>query len=323
MKVPPDKARADADRRFAQAFALHRNGRLDDARLQYDALLAVAPRHAPALHFSAILLHARQRSVEALDRIERSLAIDDRVPDVWNNAGLIYLALGRGPDAARAFDRALQLEPTLAEAWLNLSSLELAVNDGVAAEAFARRALAVAESTPAWFNLALALEAQRRPTDALAALDRLEAAAPADATDATVSGLRTQLLVALDRPDDARRVLDRVLGRADDPLLRLERARLADAAHDEAGAIDDYRAALRGAPAASTIHDAALSELLFLKKRRASWDGLALLQAAFRDRVAASATSHAGSALTPFSFLSDPSTRGEQKVAARDRKSVV
>ncbi|MEO8938486.1 MAG: tetratricopeptide repeat protein [Burkholderiaceae bacterium] len=310
-------ARNDADGRFERAFALHRNGRLAEARAQYDALLADVPRHAPALHFSAVILHGSQRSLEALERIERSLSIDDRVSDVWNNAGLIYMALGRGSDAARAFDRALRLEPTLAEAWLNRSSLDLAVNDGVAAEVSARRALSLVESPHAWFNLALALDAQRRPVDALAALDRLEAGSAVDPADVTLPRLRAQLLIAIGQADEACRVLDRTLLRVDDPMLRLERARLADAVDDERGAIDGYRAALRGAAAASPVHQAALSELLFLKKRRASWDGLAELQTEFRDGVVTHGSLPGGSALTPFSFLSDPSTREEQKIAAR------
>ena len=299
-------------RRFEQAFAAHAEGRTTDAMRLYEAVLAEAPRHAPSLHFSALLLHRAGRSDAAVARLERSLAIDDGVSDVWSNAGLVYTALGRATDAVHALERALRLEPTLAEAWINLASLRLAMDDPVAAEAAARRALELAESPRAAFNLALSLTEQGRSAEALEILQRLEAGGQVDPADATIPALRAQLLVALGQHDAARAVLDRALASGDDANLRIERARLSDARRDHDGAITDYEAALRLEP----DRELALSELIFLKKQRASWNGLAALQASFRSRVARHAKAGDVSALTPFSFLSDASSRAEQRTAA-------
>jgi len=278
----------------------------------YEAVLAEFPRHAPALHFSALLLHQATRSDEAIARLERSLAIDDRVPDVWSNAGLVYTALGRAADAARALERALRIEPTLVEAWVNLASLRLAMDDPVAAEGAAREALALAESPTAAYNLVLALTEQRRSAEALEALRRVEATGRIDPADVAIPALRAQLLADVGQHDAARQLLDRTLARTDDARLRIERARLADARREHDAAIADYAAAVRLEPANET----ALSDLIFLKKQRASWEGLAGLLSEFRKRVGRHARLQDASALTPFSFLSDPSSRAEQREAA-------
>jgi predicted O-linked N-acetylglucosamine transferase (SPINDLY family) len=321
MKQPPVPTAVSAkttapsagiQRRFEQAFALHAAGRTTDALRLYEAVLAESPRHAPSLHFSALLLHQAGRSDDAIARLERSLAIDDGVSDVWSNAGLVYTALGRVSDAARALERALRLEPTLTEAWVNLAALRVAMDDPVVAEGAARRALALAESPRAAFNLALSLTEQRRSAEALEVLQRLEAGGQIDPADVTIPALRAQLLVAVGQRDAARTVLDRALARGDAVDLRVERARLADARRDHDAAIADYEAALRLDP----DHEPALSELIFLKKQRASWDGLPGLQSAFRARVARHARAGEISGLTPFSFLSDPSSRAEQRAAA-------
>ena len=295
---------------------MHRNGRHAEAFALYEIILATDPRHAAALHFSGLLLHQAGKHDDAIARIERSLAIDDKPADVWSNVALVYMAAGRGGDAMRALESAVKREPTLAEAWLNLASLKIESDDPVGAEAAARRALSCGESSQAWFNLALSLSAQGRALDALAALDRVEASGAIAADDAALPGMRAQMLISLGRHGDARSVLDRALARVDHPTLRIERARLAEARNDCAAAIADYRSALDAPVDAAPNEETVLSELVFLKKRVADWKGLAELQARFRERV----LSHANridraSALTPFSFLSDPSTRAEQRVA--------
>ena len=234
----PDHVR----QQFEEAFALHRQGRASDAFARYAAILAADPRHAPALHYSALLLHQQGRSGDAVARIESALEIDATVADVWVNAGMIYGATGRAADASRALERATALEPTLVEAWLGLSSQRLAMNEPVAAEAAARKVLALApapvllpaaattewraSAIGAWFNLALALAAQRRVGEALAALDQLEATIPVgEPLNPAIPGIRAQLLIEAGRPQAARRVLDEALSRVDEPALRLERAR--------------------------------------------------------------------------------------------------
>jgi protein O-GlcNAc transferase len=307
-----------AQERFEKAYALHRQGRNEEALAMYDAALAANPRHAPALHYSAVLLHQQERFAEAIGRIEASIASDASVPDVWTNAGLIYGRVGRHVDAIRAIERAIALEPTLGEAWLNLSHQRLEMDDPVAAEAAARQALSLSLAQPstAWFNLALALTAQGRREQALKTLDQMESLRSGEPLNVAVHGLRTQLLIATGQHEAARKVLDHALAEVDDPVLLLERARLAETQGDLATATADYAASLRSMFGTDASQEMALSELIFLKKRLALWDDLPQLQSVFRQRVAWHDKTATVSMLTPFSYLSDQSSRVEQRACA-------
>ena len=300
-------------KRFEEAFLLHRQGRAGEAFAAYEVLLATLPRHADALHFSGLLLHQAGRHDEAAARIEHALRIDARAPDPWSNLALVYHALGRREEAMRALETALQRDATLAEVWVNLSSLRLDAGDAAGAEAAARRALAhvaAQDSTHgARFNLALALAAQKRHAEAL---DAARAAA-AEAPDAPGPvGLQAQVLGALGRREEAVAMLGDYLARRDDAHVRLERARLFDMLGNAAAALADYARVMASGPP----DDAVFSEFIFLKKRLCEWKDLSTWQERFREAALARAACSEAGALTPFSFLSDASTRAEQLLAA-------
>lgn len=50
---------------FARAFRLHEQGKLREAFLRYDAILKAAPEHAPALHYSGVVLFQSGKLVPA------------------------------------------------------------------------------------------------------------------------------------------------------------------------------------------------------------------------------------------------------------------
>ena len=52
-----DTRPVEAGQRFEHAFALHGNGRHAEAFALYETILATDPHHAPALHYSGLLLH--------------------------------------------------------------------------------------------------------------------------------------------------------------------------------------------------------------------------------------------------------------------------
>ena len=274
----------------------------------YETLLADFPKHAQALHFSALILHEIGRHADAAQRIERSLAIDDHSPDPWSNLALVYSALGRSAEAMRALEAALQRDAMLAEVWINLASMRLAANDAAGAEDAARQAIACGTGQGAWFNLALSLAAQQKKDEALEAA---RAAARLASDDPAPFGLQAQLLAALGRRAEALAILDEFLAKREDFSLRLERARLVEVMGDITAALADYRKLI----ANSNHDDATLSEFIFLKKRVCDWAGLPELQARFREALGTNKSD--ASELTPFSFLSDPSSRAEQKQAAR------
>ena len=291
---------------FRHAFGLHRSGQLSQAIAAYDALLARWPSHADALHYSGLALYQSGRADAAVERIERSLRADARGFEVWSNLALAYEALQRYDEAIHALREALRRAPRETEIWNNLASLLLSTGRPAEAERAVRQALLLTENHPASrFNLALCCQAQGRLAEALENAVRALAAAPNAIPPA---GLKAQIEETLGRLDAARETLATALSRCKDDHqafpLYFQRARIEQRQGLLGAAAQSFERALRLEPS----HGAVLSELLFLRKQLADWHDLASLRERFRAGVAAGQTH-----LSPFSLLSDPSSRSEQR----------
>jgi predicted O-linked N-acetylglucosamine transferase (SPINDLY family) len=113
---------------------------------------------------------------------------------------------------------------------------------------------------------------------------------------------------ALGNLDSARATIDSAIASAPDvAALHFQRARIEEAAGELAAAARAYEQVLRIDP----THGPALSELIFARKQLADWSDLGALQKCFRDGVGARQPY-----LTPFTQLSDASTRAEQRRCA-------
>jgi len=289
-----------------QAFHLHQQGRLQEALAAYEQFLAQQPMHAEALHFSGLVLYQVGQPDAAAQHIEQSLKIDSHSPDPWCNLALVYQALNRLDAAVHALQEALQRDPKLAEAWSNLANVYLAQERPVEAEQAARRAIALAPKHPAiWFNLALSLQAQDRLNDALQSAATAVQLAP---DEIEAKGLLAQLEQASGRLDAARSTITAAIARAPDvAALHFQHARIEEAAGDLAAAAQAYQQVLRIDPTSGP----ALSDLIFTRKQLADWSHLAALQMRFREGVRGQQ-----SYLTPFTQLSDASSRAEQRRCA-------
>lgn len=291
---------------FENAFRLYQEGRLQEAFDAYEALLRREPDHAEALHFSGLLLHQAGQTEAGVERVERSLRIDARAPDPWCNLGALYQSLGRLDAAVAALHEALRRDPKLVEVWGNLAGVYLELGRNVEAETAARRAVAIRpDHFEGSFNLALSLQAQGEFAPALETVTRLVAQAPAAAAAA---GLKADLEQALGQWDVARATLAGAIARHPEVAqLRLQLARAEELAHALPDAAAAYLDALRIEP----DNGSALSDLLHLQKRMCDWRGLGALRERFRAGVA---TGRPG--LSPFTLLSDPSSRTEQRHCA-------
>ncbi len=144
---------AEAEAAFERATALHRKGRLEDARLQYLRALELQPRHLGALHLSAVLAlqtNSPERAAEfagrallvdpnnaaihlshadacfQLERYEpaivgydRAIAIHPGDAAVHNKRAAALQALRRFEDAIAGYDRAIDIDPNFAPAHFN------------------------------------------------------------------------------------------------------------------------------------------------------------------------------------------------------------
>jgi predicted O-linked N-acetylglucosamine transferase (SPINDLY family) len=291
---------------FDRAFRLHQQGKLREAFLRYDAILKADPRHAPALHYSGVVLHQAGNLTAAVERIRASLAIDPKSPDAWSNLAHALQAWGRPEAAVNALIEAAKLAPQSPEILSNLAAAEVNLGQNVAAEASARRAVAVDPNHAAgWFHLALALRPQGRLLEALDAAGR---AAGMATSEVRYAGLKSQIEDQVGAPDKARATLDAALARTPtSAALRFQLADLLDRHGDASAAALAYEQVLNIDP----HHGSALSQLVFLRGNLADWRNRQELVQHFRAEV------EAGTPLvSPFALLALPCSRAEQRKCA-------
>ena len=246
---------------FERAFRLHQQGKLREAFLRYDAVLAADPANAPALHYSGVVLYQAGKIPEAAERIRASLKLEPTSADAWSNLALVLESAGRREAARNALLEAAKLSPNSAEIHANLSACEAGLGRAAEAEAAARRAIGVdAKHAAAWHNLALSLEPQGRLLEAMDAASRATALAPAEPSYA---GQKAQLEITAGMRRKARATLDAALARtpASAPL-QFQLAGLLERENDPAGAMQAYENVVR----LDARHGAALSQLLFLRQ---------------------------------------------------------
>jgi protein O-GlcNAc transferase len=297
------------DDEWGRALALHRQGRHREALAHYDALLRTDPHNAEVLHYSGVALYQCGEMGGALDRLRESVAIDAGNADAWSNLGLVLQTIGHKRAAVEVFLRAAELDPKSNAILTNLAAAQSAWERFADAEATARRVLARdADSAQGWFILALALHPQGRMLEALEAVTRAAGLAP---EQEGYSGLKAQLETGIGAPEKARRTLESALAR--NPLSMALRFQLANLFEyklaDPASALAAYEQVLRVDPR----NGSALSQLAFLRGRIAEWRGRDELVQRYRAGVEAGLPG-----LSPFAFLSLPSTRAEQRRCARN-----
>lgn len=291
---------------FDRAFRLHQQGKLREAILRYDAILKVEPRYAPALHYSGVVLLQSGKHVEAIERIRASIGIDPNSADAWSNLAIALDAIDRREAALNALTQAARLSPRSPEIWTNLAASAYALNRENDAESAARNAIAVdATHAPAWHNLALALAIQGRVLEALDAASRAASFAPGEAGYA---GHKAQLEVTIGRVDAAQATLTNALTRQPaHATLRYELAGVLERRGDLVAAAAAYEQTLR----IDSQNGAALSQLLFIRQRLCDWHDMAHLRSRFRTGIGAGVR-----LLSPFVWLSNPSTLSEQRRCA-------
>ncbi|HWD16446.1 MAG TPA: tetratricopeptide repeat protein, partial [Casimicrobiaceae bacterium] len=270
---------------FERAYRLHQQGKLREAFLRYDAVLAANPSFAPALHYSGVVLYQAGKLPEAAERIRASLKLEPGSSEAWSNLALVLESAGRQEAAVNALKEAAKLEPRSAPILANLAAAELALGRPRDAEASARSAVALDDKYPAGgHNLALA------------------------PGEVAYAGFKAQLEMTAGMRKKARATLDAALARKpESAALHFQLASLHEVENELDRAMQEYAHVARLDPG----HGAALSQLVFLRQRLGDWHDLEKLRAKLHAAVAQRVPM-----LSPFVLLSQPSTRAEQRLCA-------
>ena len=164
---------------FAQALALHTQGRLAEAERIYSEVLTHRPDHFDALQMLSVIKLAKGEPGEALRLISQVMRMRKPSPQVLVNYGMILHALERSEEALASFDAALKQKSKFAEAHNNRGAVLAALGRNEEAVECLRKAIALKEDYPdAHYNLGSSLRVLGRYDEALASFNRALALRP-------------------------------------------------------------------------------------------------------------------------------------------------
>ena len=103
-----------------KGLALHRQGKLGDAKQIYERILQKQSNHFDALQLLGSIYNQIKLPEMSLKYFNKALKINKTNPAVYNNRGNAFQALNRFGDALKSYEEALKLKPDYAEAHNNL-----------------------------------------------------------------------------------------------------------------------------------------------------------------------------------------------------------
>lgn len=156
VETNADEARAARISALLEAgLGHHERGQLAEARTLYEAILALAPTHADALHLLGVVHLHTGRADLAEVRIRQALVIEPEAAHYYNNLGNALRAQGRPGEAILNFGAALRFRPGSAPILINLGNAFRDAGDFEEAIAVFRNALTRDSGlVEGWYNLA-------------------------------------------------------------------------------------------------------------------------------------------------------------------------
>ena len=152
--------------------AIHRLGRLDDAKQVYEKILKKQPNHFDAIQLLATIYTQTKQFELSLKYFDKALQIKKTNPAIFNNRGLALQNLDRLNDALNNYDIALRIKPDYAEALNNRGNVlkELKQPDD-ALKSYDDALRIKPDYAEAFYNRSLALLSFNRLDDALKSCD--------------------------------------------------------------------------------------------------------------------------------------------------------
>ncbi|HEY8099799.1 MAG TPA: tetratricopeptide repeat-containing glycosyltransferase family protein [Burkholderiaceae bacterium] len=165
--------------KMQQAVALHQQGQLAQARILYEEVLNVQPRHFDALHYLGVIATQTNDHQGAVELIGKAIEINPDDATAYNNRGLALQALLQLDAALASYDKAIAIQPAYAEAYYNRGNVLQGLKQLHAALASYDKAIAIKrEYTKAYSNRGGLLQELKQLDAAIASYDKAIAIKP-------------------------------------------------------------------------------------------------------------------------------------------------
>ncbi len=102
-----------------EGLELYRKKEFVQAKMVWEALLAVAPHDFNVLHFMGMACFNLGQLDKAIAFMDKAIAINPQVPEVYNHRGSVLQALKQFEAAIASHNRAIELKPDMVAAYTN------------------------------------------------------------------------------------------------------------------------------------------------------------------------------------------------------------
>jgi predicted O-linked N-acetylglucosamine transferase (SPINDLY family) len=105
--------------KLQQAIYFHKTGKLEHAKVIYEDILSINPKHFDSLQLLGTIAAQMKDWEKSVKLLKQALTIDNTIPAVYNNLGVAYKELKLFDDALQNYNFAVSLKPTYSEAFYN------------------------------------------------------------------------------------------------------------------------------------------------------------------------------------------------------------
>ena len=119
----PNISDTTTEQRLHDALIHLQGGRLNEAKILYQAVLDQQPNQPIALHTLGLLNYQAGDPQSAIQLIERAISVKPDFAEACNNLASIHLELGQLENAVAEYRRAINISPNLVEAHYNLATI--------------------------------------------------------------------------------------------------------------------------------------------------------------------------------------------------------
>ncbi|MDR2784736.1 MAG: tetratricopeptide repeat protein [Treponema sp.] len=151
----------DREFRLQSGISLAQAGKLEEAAVEFNALLAGNSQDTDALNNLAIVYRRQGKSQDALGALLEAIDIDPTKAEFQYNLGKVYKQLGNFKSAAMAYAKAVENEPSLVPAYINLGAVYYLLREFGKAANFLKKGLDIAANELLRVNYEAALRAKQ------------------------------------------------------------------------------------------------------------------------------------------------------------------